>query len=399
MLKKALPLLVLTTLLLASCNFNPFQTKVSGPPMQGCRVVDVLPKPNPTITALIPAVTASDHILGAKDAPITILEYSDLQCPYCALVAPVLHELLQRYPKDVRLVFRFFPLSGHANALVSAYAVEAAGRQGKFFEFGDFLFANQEKWAGLSNEEATQWFIEQAASLKINPDQMAKDMNGAAVQNVVNKSLDVATSAGIPGTPFLFINDQPYQGNSDIETLSAWVRFFQMEDKAYKICPPVITDPKKTYQATFKTDKGDVVIKLLPDKAPLAVNNFVFLAREGWYNNTTFHRVLKGFVAQGGDPSGSGYGGPGYEFDNEYKNAVYDRPGLLAMANTGENTNGSQFFITLDKAPNLNGGYTLFGEVTSGLDVLNALTLRDPDQAATSLPPGDKLISVTIQEK
>ncbi|MBK8051664.1 MAG: peptidylprolyl isomerase [Anaerolineales bacterium] len=168
-------------------------------------------------------------------------------------------------------------------------------------------------------------------------------------------------------------------------------------DGMYTAAPEMTIDPSKYYYATFKTDKGDIKVQLFADRAPLAVNNLVFLAREGFYNDTTFHRVLDGFMMQGGDPTGTGAGGPGYQFKNEvFPGATFDRPGLLAMANSGPDTNVSQFFITFDAAPWLDGGYTQFGEVVSGLDVLDKITRRDP----TTNPDftGDKLYTVVIEE-
>lgn len=155
-------------------------------------------------------------------------------------------------------------------------------------------------------------------------------------------------------------------------------------------------DPAKKYQATLKTEKGDIVIELFADKAPLAVNSFIFLAEQNWFDNITFHRVIEGFVAQAGDPSGSGMGGPGYLFDNEISaDLKFDQAGLLGMANAGPGTNGSQFFITFAPIPQLDGGYTIFGRVISGLDVAESLTPRDPQQSS-DLPPGDKLLDVVI---
>ncbi len=162
--------------------------------------------------------------------------------------------------------------------------------------------------------------------------------------------------------------------------------------------PPAMTlNPEKIYYATFKTEQGDIKVQLFADRTPQTVNNFVFLARDGFYDNTTFHRVLDGFMAQAGDPTGTGGGGPGYTFADEFgEGLVFDRPGLLAMANAGPNTNGSQFFLTFAPAPHLNGRHTIFGEVTEGQDVLNKLTRRDPQQNPTT--PGDALYSVVIEE-
>jgi cyclophilin family peptidyl-prolyl cis-trans isomerase len=161
--------------------------------------------------------------------------------------------------------------------------------------------------------------------------------------------------------------------------------------------PPMLIDKTKYYIATFRTAKGDFRVQLYADKAPFTVNNFVFLARQGYYNNTTFHRVIKDFMAQGGDPTGTGSGGPGYTFDDEINpDLKFDKPGVLAMANYGANTNGSQFFITFDKQPDLDGRYTIFGQVISGMDVVKSITLRDPTTNPTT--PGDALYSVTIEE-
>jgi cyclophilin family peptidyl-prolyl cis-trans isomerase len=167
--------------------------------------------------------------------------------------------------------------------------------------------------------------------------------------------------------------------------------------KSYSQPPAMTIDPKKSYTAVFKTDKGDIRVKLFADKAPKTVNNFVFLARDGFYDNTTFHRVLKDFMAQGGDPTGTGMGGPGYQFADEFDSSLrHDGPGVLSMANAGPNTNGSQFFITFVATPWLDGKHTVFGKVEAGLDVLQKISLRDPSSATT---PGDKILTIAIEEK
>lgn len=165
----------------------------------------------------------------------------------------------------------------------------------------------------------------------------------------------------------------------------------------YPSLPEYTLTEGKYYYATLKTVQGDIKVQLFADRAPATVNSFVFLAREGYYNNTTFHRVLDGFMAQAGDPTGTGAGGPGYQFEDEINEGlVFDRPNLLAMANAGPGTNGSQFFITFAPVDWLNGKHTIFGEVIEGTDVLPKLTRRDPSQNPDFL--GDELISVTIEE-
>ena len=143
--------------------------------------------------------------------------------------------------------------------------------------------------------------------------------------------------------------------------------------------PEFQLDLKKKYTATFKTDNGDIVVRLFADRVPQTVNNFVFLARQGFYDNTFFHRVIKDFMVQGGDPTGTGRGGPGYSFRDEFDPKLkHDKPGMLSMANAGPNTNGSQFFITHVPTPWLDRKHAIFGQVVTGMDVVLSIPERDP---------------------
>ncbi len=172
----------------------------------------------------------------------------------------------------------------------------------------------------------------------------------------------------------------------------------QVTSKQYNAYPPMTIDAARKYLATVKLAKGgEFVIQLYPDKAPKAVNSFVFLAREGYFDGVTFHRVLEGFMAQGGDPTGTGSGGPGYEFENEDSDLTFDKAGVVAMANAGRDTNGSQFFITFGPQEFLNGGYTIFGQVIEGMDVVDGITRRDPDQFPDYT--GDAIETITITEE
>jgi len=169
--------------------------------------------------------------------------------------------------------------------------------------------------------------------------------------------------------------------------------------KQYAAAPAMSIDVAKSYTATIKTPRGDIVIKLRPDLAPETVNSFVFLARDGYYDGLTWHRVIPDFMAQGGDPTGTGMGGPGYTVKGEFTDKVsFDKPGIVAMARPGNdvNGNGSQFFITTAPAPHLDGQYTIFGEVVSGQDIVNGIPVRDPESATT---PGEAMVAVTISEQ
>lgn len=151
--------------------------------------------------------------------------------------------------------------------------------------------------------------------------------------------------------------------------------------------PEMLIDTSKTYKITMETNRGTIELDLYPEHAPITVNNFVFLSREGYYDGVTFHRVISNFMVQGGDPTGTGMGGPGYKFEDEvFDNPLTHETGVLSMANAGPRTNGSQFFITHSPQPHLNGKHTVFGKVTNGMDVVNAIT------------QGDQMTTVTVQE-
>ena len=166
--------------------------------------------------------------------------------------------------------------------------------------------------------------------------------------------------------------------------------------KQWSTPPAMQIDPKKKYKAHMETDKGTMVIELFADKTPKTVNSFVFLSREGFYDGVIFHRVIANFMVQGGDPTGTGMGGPGYKFGDEFHPGLkHDKKGVLSMANAGPGTNGSQFFITHIPTPWLDGKHTVFGQVVEGLDVLMSIPARDPNNRNA---PAVKLTRVTIEE-
>jgi len=164
----------------------------------------------------------------------------------------------------------------------------------------------------------------------------------------------------------------------------------------YRPAPPTGSlDTSKQYTARIKTERGDIVVDLFAGKAPLTVENFVTLARAGFYDGTTFHRVIPGFMAQGGDPTGTGRGGPGYQFADEFDSELrHSGPGVLSMANAGPNTNGSQFFITFAATPHLDGRHSVFGQVMGGMDVVRSIRERDPGR---DTQPGDPIETIEIE--
>jgi cyclophilin family peptidyl-prolyl cis-trans isomerase len=311
-----------------------------------------------------------------------------------------LAQLQEKNPQDVRVVYRHFPLlSIHDKAALAAQASEAAGAQGMFWEMHDLLFETQAEWIDLTVEEFEGWLIEEAGSLELDSARFQMDLTGEENVAKAQAAWDAGVAANLPGTPFVLINGRPYSGPLDLWNLEAVVQLIHLEERQFTNCPPMAVDPLKQYFATLETEKGNVVIELFADEAPVAVNSFIFLAENGWFDGITFHRVLPGFVVQSGDPTGTGFGGPGYAFGNEISPDLrFDRAGVLGMANAGPDSNGSQFFITLAPAERLNGGYTIFGQVVEGMEVVESLTPRNPEENA-DLPPGDQILGVTIEEK
>lgn len=229
---------------------------------------------------------------------------------------------------------------------------------------------------------------------------MKKQLNGFLFLFVVVAAVSLACqtlTSGSEEPPLTEDNGSPTQ--EAFTSLGKGCEVFEDIPAAaqYASAPEMRINPAGQYTATIRMAKGgEIVIQLFADKAPITVNSFVFLACKGFYDGTTFHRVLPDFMAQGGDPTGSGMGGPGYEFVNEYSDLSFNEPGILAMANAGPDTNGSQFFITFGPQEYLNGGYTIFGQVIQGMDVVMNITLRDPETKPSF--EGDVIESVTISE-
>lgn len=328
----------------------------------------------------LPPVSDEDWAHGNPDASVTIVEYADFQCPACANFSLYLNALLEAYPTSIKVVFRHLPLpSIHERAYISSMAAEAAGAQGLFWEMHDLLYQTQGEWSGFTEEEFVSWAITVAESLELDVEQFEADLldedTRAALEETTIERLDL----GVNYTPFVVINDRIFQENKpDLFALIGIHEF-----GGYAECPPWVIDPEGSYIAQLNTSAGEIEIELFADVAPLAVNSFVFLAQNGWYDGIYFHRVVEGFVAQAGDPSGIGVIGPGYTFVNETDAELsFDSAGILGMANAGADTNGSQFFLTLAPATNLDGSYTIFGKITTqSMPILDAIALRDPQTA------------------
>lgn len=395
-------------ILITSCTASPatpFATQpvipsITIPTPPACTTIQTQPTPGPDTPSLFETESATDHVRGATKPLVTITDYSDYQDVRSGEWSKVEEQLLKEHPDDVRQVSRIFPLmSIHDKAALSAQAAEAAAEQGKFWEMHDLLYAQQNNWASLSAADFEQWIGAQASGLGLNVDQFRKDLKREDIVKKVQDAWEGGQKIGLPGTPLILINGQIYGGPRNHDSFNDIIQLIALGKRQYTSCPAVTVQPNKQYLATLHTEKGDIVIKLLADKAPMTVNSFLFLSHSGWYDNITFHRVIPDLFAQTGDPSGTGKGNPGYYIVTEINPALkFDKPGRVAMVNSGPDTSGSQFFITYAPATQFDGQYTIFGEVINGMDVLKKLTPRDA-KPGTDTPPGDKLLNITIEEK
>jgi|APSaa5957512622_1039677.scaffolds.fasta_scaffold02418_6 cyclophilin family peptidyl-prolyl cis-trans isomerase/protein-disulfide isomerase len=378
------------------------ETATPSPSLPECTSIEAAPTPAASEGSLFPPVNDSDMARGDENATVTLIEYGDFQDPPSAAFAAVLAELAEKYPEELQIVFRDFPLYtnlSHEKATFAAHATHAAALQGKYWEMHDSLFEKQAEWSPLSIKDFQTWLADEATWLGIDATQLAEDMEREEIIEKVKESFIKATEISVPGTPFVLINGQIYTGLLNFDSLDQIIALIALGERQFTSCPPLVIDPEKEYLAILETEKGEITIQFYPQQAPVAVNNFIFLAREGWFDGITFHRVLSGFFAESGDPSGTGQGNPGYFVRDEIDSTLsFDRPGVVAMKSVGGDTNGSQFFITFEAAPSYDGNYTIFGQVLSGMDVLKEISPRDP-QFGETLPPGDTLLHVTIEER
>ena len=442
MSKKLLPILVLGAILITSCGVLFDKAEATAEPTTAAEptteaaaedttaeTAAATPEPftdaeNPctpfTIldTALVtpypnlPPVTDDDYSIGPDDAALTFIVYSEPQCPYCAQLDPILDEFQALYPDDVRVVFRLrpFPETFHNKSILASQAMVAAGMQGKFDEFRKFIFERQYQdtsdpdqaalpetdfWSGLEPADFDGWLKEQVPALGIDADQLISDMHSDEVVAKVKADQDAADSLGITGTPTLMINGYQYQAQRDIRTFSIFLRLLKNQAIVMDTCPPTVIDATKKYTATITTNQGDIKVELYPDKAPTAVNSFVYLAQQGWYNNLPII-AYEDFVLSG-DPTSTGFGNAGYAYLDEPNDLIYDQPGMLSTYSPypGYGLNGSMFFINKTVRTDTNT-YTIFGKVIEGLDILDKFTTLN-DYIFETVP--DKVLEVTVTEE
>ena len=353
--------------------------------------------PTPTLLPL-PDVSASDWSLGPFDAPATLLVYADFQFPGSANVLRTSFQLADMHPDEFRLVFRHLPvIPAFDKDSLAGQAVEAAGAQGEFWTFTRSLVERYEEWSVLSPEDFRPWLVALAGSLPLDPAAFRADLENGRYAAYMLASYQDARDSGLPGPPILFLNGDLFRVPPTLTNLEAAVRLEILASRAFSEPPSMRLREQAKYFATLVLDEGEITIQLFPESAPLAVNSFVYLARQGWYDDTPIYRVVSHGWVEAGDPSGTGLGDAGYHVPDEIDPALtFDEPGMVALASVGPGTSGSRFLITLAPLPGLNGTRTIFGRVLRGLELLQQLEARDPTENLLS-PAPTLLHEVTVE--
>ncbi|HEY76075.1 MAG TPA: thioredoxin domain-containing protein [Thermoflexia bacterium] len=286
------------------------------------------------------------------------------------------------YGENLRFVYRHFPLVNiHDKAFLAAEGAEAAGAQGAFWEMHDLLFERFEEWRSLPPDRMVDVLTGYAEELGLDTERFAQDLEDHTYQEKVQAQYEDAVGMQLGGTPTFIVNGRLYL--RDV-SLDAFIRFSMPGQ--YDAPPPNVIEGERQYLATIRTGKGDITIELYPDQAPVNVNSFVFLARDGWYDGARFYQVLPDNVAVAGNPIGN----PGYLCEPEIGELKFDQAGVVGAF-------GDHFFITLAPQPNLDGRFTIIGRVVSGMEVLQSLA--PSDFGDPEAPQGEVIETIVIEEK
>ncbi len=364
------------------------------------------PVPVPVSCDVIPTnITAADHIRGDAKAPVTIIEYADLQCPGCAALHPQMKTTLATLSDTVRIVYRHFPLvTIHDKALVAAHGAEAAAKQGKFDEYIDMMYAKQEAWSKTPAADITATLKTMAAELALDVAKFEADLADPEIAKRVARDVASATALNLQGTPSTFVDNIPIPQEQFADPgLAEQIRAYA-KDRAVRAGAGVktfefenaekVVDDGAVYEMTIKTSKGDVVVELDTKLAPLNINSVVFLAGKGYFDNAP---VQQNFADPGavviGDSSASG--NPGYSCSAESKGSDFKTAGMLALnPNPSSPTRTtSQLVFIYSAADRLNGQLTALGKITAGLDIAKSLQGPEGDKK------GDLIVSVTVKKK
>lgn len=398
-----------------------------------CNLTSVIA--DPAVKEAIPAFTNEDYVLGRKNETMTIVVYADFRCGYSARAVLDLINLQARHPEDIRLVFRLFPRQDHVVSLMCGYALGASARQNITFKTIRALFKHYADLLSINDETGMTAFLNQTLLPELKSDNFdaakwQQDFSDPVIRERVGNLRSEGLQTGyITGTPVIFVNNTLYTGRRDASALENLYWTIKAQSIQFDSCPDFVTEPGIRYSAVLNTTKGDVEIELFPNEAPLAVNSFVFLAKNGWYDGSPFFRTGKeGFVLQSGDPAAGGSADAGYSYQFEATQIIPNQPGMVGMVKNAGEQNDSRFFITCDLndyyrqrftslAPYLGDSlsdadaftaemidilgkkYTFFGQVTEEtLPVFNSLTTDDVINAVTVNTLSDAAAKVLLPE-
>lgn len=312
----------------------------------------------------------------------------DFQCVPCNAAASAMDQTYKRHPDQVRQVYRPFPLSMvEDKADLAAQVAEAAGRQGAFWPMHDLLVDQYDAWRELEPDAFLAWSLQAAQSLGLDPNAFQQAVEDPALANQIAERYSESQASGIPGAPFVLLNGRPYILAGDETQLEAAVRLGILQAQQYTTYPETDLQPGGSYLARLKTNLGEIQIQLYAGTAPLAVNSFIYLARQGWYTSTGAYQVIPGQWVGLGDPSWTGLGDAGYHYPPEIDpTRNFDRAGIVGVIPTGPEINGSRFFVTLSPLPEYDETHTVLGRVTQGMDILSSLSGRSPKDDLLSKP-------------
>jgi cyclophilin family peptidyl-prolyl cis-trans isomerase len=287
----------------------------------------------------------------------------------------------------------------HDKASLAGEATEAAGSQGFFWEMHDLIFERQQEWANLSSSDFIEWLRSASSEMELDTDQFMEDIESGRYIGLLEGYFQAGMSYGLIGTPTIFVNGNYFQLEPTLTLLEASIRLELLEPKRQNNYPAFSLSDDGIYLAYLELDIGQVVIQLYAESAPLAVNSFIYLAQSGWYDDNPIFNVAAGKYVESGDPSGTGFGDQGYHYDTETVPTLkFDKPGMVAMSNSGPKTNGSRFFISLAPLPELDGTRTIFGRVIEGLELLMELETRNPIEDLLT-PPEATIRKIRIEEQ
>ena len=376
---------------------------VAAAPPQATAAPAPTPAPRPVTCEPFPLnVNAGDHLKGNPRATTTIIEYGDFQCPACATFSPQMKALMETVSDTVRLVFRHFPLPQHDKAVLTAHAAEAAALQGKFWEMHDLLYEKQGEWINKPVAEITATLRTYAEQLKLDIARFERDFASEAVAARVQRDAQTGDAAGVRGTPSLFldgneISPQAFQQPDTAAQLRDYAsRRAQaaagLSTRTFDFArPEQVTTKDAKYVMTVKTTRGEIVAELDPALAPVNVNSTVFLAQQGYFdgapvvlNDQQIGAILIGNPTVAGNP--------GFECGVELTPGAMSQPGVVALFGNA-NTSSAQFIFTYSPTLELDGRFSVIGQITSGLDVVKSLMAAQGDAKA------DVINSVTVERK